>query len=245
VSAALLDLAAKRQQGFLMTADREQIVAQMEKLYTDTFICEKCFGARGCQITPDSERVCRRVVARALDSRVFIVGQALSSKAQRKSGLPYLLPNGTLSQAGRKLDAFLATFDYTIDPKSERQYAYSSDLIQHYPGKAGRGDRRPAAAERDNCSAWLRQELELIRPLVAILLGELPARDFLSRYALDKSSLPTVPWGSSFECGMPGWRFEAFAVPHFSYRFRAEFVNAVRRETAQLIRHLLSSNVTA
>jgi len=213
----------------------------MERLYGETFTCCTCFGAFGCQITPDPERVRRRVLARALDSKVFVVGQALSRNAQRKSGLPYVLPNGRLSQTGRKLDAFLGAFDYTIDPNSERQYAYSSDLVQHYPGKASGGDRRPTRVERNNCSVWLKRELELIRPRVVILLGELPARDFLSRYALDRGDPITVPWGRRFECEISAWRFAAFVVPHFSYRFRADFIEAVRLETAQHIRQHLHS----
>jgi uracil-DNA glycosylase family 4 len=226
---------------FSVTADNSPMT-RMERLYAEMFTCEKCFGATGCQIGPDPERVRRTVLAKAVNSKVFVVGQALSRKAQRKSGLPYLLPNGRLTQTGRKLDAFLASFDYTINPKSERQYAYSSDLVQHYPGKVGRGDRRPSSTERNNCSTWLKRELELIRPRVVILLGKLPARDFLSRYELGRGDATVLPWGRMFECEISGWRFVAFAVPHFSYRFRANFVNAVCRETAQLIRHFLSSN---
>jgi uracil-DNA glycosylase len=71
----------------------------MESLYAEMFACSTCFGATGCQITPDPERVRRRVLARTLSSKVFVVGQALSRKAQRKSGLPYVLPNGRLTQA--------------------------------------------------------------------------------------------------------------------------------------------------
>jgi hypothetical protein len=64
----------------------------MERLYAETFACSTCFGATGCQIIPDPERVRRKVLARALNSKVFVVGQALSRTAQRKSGLPYVLP---------------------------------------------------------------------------------------------------------------------------------------------------------
>jgi uracil-DNA glycosylase len=89
---------------------------------------------------------------------------------------------------------------------------------------------------------WLRKELELIRPRVVILLGEIPGRDFLSRYGLEKSQQATVPWGARFECEIPGWRFAAFVLPHFSYRFRTAFVEAVRRETAQQIRRALNNS---
>jgi uracil-DNA glycosylase family 4 len=168
-------------------------------------------------------------------------GSGASRKAQRRSGLPYVLPSGRLSQTGCKLDAFLSIFGYTIDPSSQRQYAYCSDLVQHYPGKVGRGDRRPTSTEQNNCSVWLRKELELVRPLVVILLGEIAARDFLSRYGLEKIQLSTVGWGRRFECEIPGWRFAAFVLPHFSYRFRTAFVEIVRRETAECIRNHLRS----
>jgi len=224
----------------LLSANDEGI-ARIERLYAEVFACTTCIGVTGCQITADPDRVRRRVLARALNSKVFVIGQALSKNSQRKSGLPYVLANGRLSQTGRKLDAFLGSFGYTIDPNSERWYAYSSDLIQHYPGKDKDGDRRPTIAERDNCSAWLRRELELVRPKVVILLGELPSRDFLSRYGLDRSCLAKVPWGCSFECDIAGWEFAAFVMPHFSYRFRANFVEAVRLETAQRIWHHLYS----
>lgn len=214
---------------------------KLRKLYKEIFACDRCIDATGCRIEPDPQRVRRVLVPRVLEPDVFLVGQALGGKTQRRSGLPYCNPNGSLSQAGRRLDGFLGTFGYTIDPKDlSRRYAYSSDVIQHYPGRVGRGDRKPTRAERDHCAEWLKRELLLVRPKVVLFLGEVAARDFLTRYAGTRVGSMADVWGVRFECEVDGHSLSGFALRHFSYRFDRRGTNRTYGLVAKEVRALLS-----
>lgn len=228
------------------TVYRRSLAAQskgMARLYEAIFDCNVCFGAPGCRIIRDPERVRRVLVPRAIESDVFIVGQALGGSTQRSSGLPYCFANGSLSQAGRRLDTFLGSLGYTIDPENpDRRYAYSSDLIQHYPGRATRvGDKKPTKAEVDNCALWLKREILLLRPRVVLLLGKTAATDFLYRYAgLRVRDMGDV-WGRRYECVLEGCRVSAFPVRHFSYRFDRQGTEQARLAAANLIRATLQA----
>jgi hypothetical protein len=123
----------------------EHISRTSPPLYRKIYECERCLGDPGCRMQPDNERVMRRVVPRAATSPLFVIGQALGPNRQRRSGLPYTYPNGDLSPTGRALDQFLRMIGFTIDPSGTLPYAYSSDIVQRYPGPAPYrgGDRRP------------------------------------------------------------------------------------------------------
>jgi hypothetical protein len=109
------------------------------KLYEQ--IHNRCFGIPGCEMKPDARKVQRKVVKRAIESEVVIIGQALGKSTQRLSGLSYMSINEQLSRTGQVLDNFLNSFGYTIDPSSSLKYVYSSDIVQCYPGRLTRGDR--------------------------------------------------------------------------------------------------------
>jgi uracil-DNA glycosylase family 4 len=177
-----------------------------------------------------------------MGSEIFLVGQSLASRTQRRSGLPYFLPSGSLSPAGRQIDAFLGMFGYSIDPNTHLQYAYSSDIVQHYPGRRGRGDRKPTKAERDNCAVWLKKEVSLIQPRVIVLLGTVAARDFLRRY----SKPPMVyrmeeVWGILHDCSVDGLAVVAVPLPHPSYRFQRDYVRQTYLKAGRTIADMLGS----
>ena len=227
------------------TVQRRGLVARSEelaRLYEEIYQCDACVGAPGCHIEHDPQRVHRVFVPRALQSEVFLVGEALGGKTQRKSGVPYCLPNGSLSQAGRKLDAFLEPLGYTIHPSDERRsYVYSSDVIQRYPGpaKRGGGDREPTKSERNNCADWLKQELLLVRPKVVLLLGKVAAKDFLERYAgIGVWDMDRI-WGERYECAVDGFHVSALPIRHFAYRFDREATERTRLTAQDLMRTLL------
>lgn len=216
---------------------------QFRYLYDEIYKCNLCIGAPGCQIQQDPERVRRRFIPKLLSSELFVVGMALGARTQRRSGVPYVLPNGSLSRAGRRLDDFLGSFGYSIDPRTARQYAYSSDLIQHYPGAANGGDRQPTRTERDNCSAWLRHELGLVHPKVVVLLGKVAARDFLSRYTTrPKRRDVAIPWGTPRECVIDGHPVVAVAIPHVSYVSHRRHVARIYVKASRHIRRLLADD---
>ena len=212
---------------------------RLAALYGDILRCETCFGAPGCSIEHDQERVRRWVVDTSLASDVFLIGEALGPQTQRKSGVPYQLANGLLSQTGKTLDDFLRRFGYSIDPGSRLKYAYSTDLIQHYPGRTANGDQTPKRQEIENCSEWLRKELELVRPKVVISLGRL-AKDFLLRLAAIPDTRLESPWGREFPCAIGAMTVSAFAVPHPSYaRYKRDLVERVYAEASKRIARLL------
>jgi uracil-DNA glycosylase family 4 len=215
-------------------------LSALQSLYGEIHRCEICIGAAGCRLTHDPERVRRKVVAGSLDADVFLVGQSLAGRTQRLSGLPYCLPDGRLSSAGKRLNTFLATFGYSIDPRSELKYCYSSDVIQHYPGRSHTGgDHIPTWQERENCSAWLHQELLIVRPRVLILAGGVAAREVLERYGVDPLARRHIRWGNHEACRIEDCLASAFPVPHFAYRFQVDAVEMVYRVTAARIRAIL------
>ena len=218
---------------------RRRPTEELDHLYEEIFRCDMCIGAQGCLIQPDPERVRRKVIPSALDSEVFVVCQALASRTQRRSGIPYCMPDGSLSQAGQKFDAFLQKFGYTIDPASELNYVYSSDVIQHYPGPGNGGDRKPTRPEADNCADWLRKEIGLVRPRVVILLGEVPTKDFLRRYGGMRIRRMADAWGKVYQCAIDGHAVSAVPVRHPSYRFDRNQTERIYRNAAERILTLL------
>jgi len=167
---------------------------------------------------PDDERVMRHVVARIGTSSLFLVGQALGPDTQRRSGLPYTYPTGVLSRTGQVLDRFVRKMGFTVDAADTLPYAYSSDIVQRYPGRAakGEGDRIPMSREIENCAGWLRTELLILRPRVILLLGKQAAQYFLRGH----SSRRKIEWGAAFEVKIADNRATAFPVYHPAYRHR-------------------------
>lgn len=163
----------------------------LKKLYEEMHSCTKCFGEPTCKIAEDPKKVIRTVNKRSVTSALFLIGQALGEHTQRLSGMPYAKPDGSLSLTGHDLSKFLHAFGYTIDPPSNQyQYAYSSDIVQCFPGKkeTGRGDRKPNDHEIRNCmdQGYLVKEIELIRPKLILLMGK-ASRDTFYKYMLKES----------------------------------------------------------
>jgi uracil-DNA glycosylase len=166
----------------------------------------------------DEERVVRRLAARIATSSLFLIGQAPGPDTQRLSGLPYTYPSGVLSQTGQVLDRFVRKMGFTIDAAGKLPYAYSSDIVQRYPGRAatGEGDRIPTAREIENCADWLRAELFILRPRVILLLGAQSARYFLGNHG----GRGKIEWGVAHQVDIGANRATAFAVYHPAYRRR-------------------------
>jgi uracil-DNA glycosylase family 4 len=213
-------------------------VAQLQALYGQIHRGNLCINALGCRILPDPDRVRRRVIPHSLRSDIFLVGQALARDSQSRSGLPYHRADGSITRTGKALDTFLKSFGYSVAPM-ETRYAYSSDLVQHFPGATMRGHRKPTRAERENCAPWLREELAVVQPKVVILLGRLAASDFLDRYARGKDRRPGLAWARPEVCQVGGRRVVAIAIPHPSYRFAPRQRNHSYARASKRIRALL------
>jgi uracil-DNA glycosylase family 4 len=117
-------------------------------------------------------------------------------------------------------------------------YAYSSDIVQRYPGRTanGEGDRFPTPREIENCADWLRTELLILRPRVIILLGAQAAQYFLRGH----SRRGRIEWGAPNEVEIAANRATAFAVYHPAYRRRKpDLVEQLYERVAAEVRCIL------
>ncbi len=72
-------------------------------------------------------------------------------------------------------------------PGALRREVYLSALTRCDPGRspAGKGDRKPTAAEVALCRPWLERELALVRPRVILLVGGMAIEAFLGPARLE------------------------------------------------------------
>lgn len=109
--------------------------------------------------------------------RAVLVGQA-PGQTESGGGRPFA------GRAGSTLFKWLARAG--LDEPTARELLYISAVTRCYPGphRGGRGDRVPSAAERARCSAWLADELRIIRPAVIVPVGRLAIEVFLGAVPL-------------------------------------------------------------
>ncbi len=118
---------------------------------------------RGCRICPRVEPP--PVVARPeIWPRMMLVGQAPGPK-ERDLSRPFAFT------AGSRLFSW---FDRLGAPEEEfRRRVWIASVIRCFPGRAPQGgDRPPAPEEIANCAPWMEEEIQLIRPLTVIAVGQ-------------------------------------------------------------------------
>lgn len=69
---------------------------------------------------------------------------------------------------------------------AEEALPYRTAITKCFPGKAasGAGDRRPSPAEIALCTPFLEREIDIVRPAVMILLGQLAIERYWGKAAL-------------------------------------------------------------
>lgn len=154
----------------------------------------------GCRRCGHGDDV-RPIVSRARAPRVMLVGQA-PGRVESVGGRPFA------GRAGRTLFRWFASIG--LDEKAARQRIYITAVTRCYPGPSpsGRGDRVPSPRERELCSAWLDDELRIIRPRVIIPVGRLAIDRFLGAEPLDRLI------GRSHEIRHAGGQSLAIPLPH-------------------------------
>jgi uracil-DNA glycosylase len=137
----------------------------------------------------------------AVLSRVLLVGQAPGDK-EPVLGRPFAWT------AGKKL--FRWFHEHTgVDEPTFRARVYMAAVCRCFPGKnPGGGDRVPRPDEIDNCSGWLKAEMNLLRPGLVIAVGKLAILQFIPCIKLDEVI------GSSFPTGYGGHKFDLVPLPH-------------------------------
>src|SRR5260370_2357012 len=109
----------------------------------------------------------------------FLVGQA-PGPAERESRRPFS------GRAGKERDRWMLRAGFST-AEEFRRLTYIAALMRCFPGRnrAGNGDLRPPPAAVANCAHWLDAELELLKPRVLILVGQLAIARFLGPGTLE------------------------------------------------------------
>ena len=134
-------------------------------------------------------------------SRVMLVGQAPGVR-EPILGKPFAWT------AGRTLFGWFQQFCH-MNEEQVRSQIYFAAVCRCFPGKtpAG-GDRVPAPDEIRNCSTWMNEEIDLLRPQLIIPVGKLAISQFLPFEKLDQVV------GRSFRLRRNRRAFDLIPLPH-------------------------------
>lgn len=103
----------------------------------------------------------------------FVVGQA-PGLAERETRRPFS------GRAGKELDRWMVKAGFE-SAEEFRRLAYVAALMRCFPGRhpGGTGDLRPPPAAVANCAPWLDAELQMLKPQLLILVGQMAIARFL------------------------------------------------------------------
>lgn len=136
-------------------------------------------------------------------SKVMLVGQAPGVR-EPVLGKPFAWT------AGRTLFGWFGEF-CQLNEAEVRSRIYFAAVCRCFPGKtAAGGDRVPAPDEIRNCSTWMNDEIDLLRPRLIIPVGKLAIAQFLAFEKLDEVV------GRSFQLRRSGCAFDLIPLPHSS-----------------------------
>ena len=153
---------------------------------------------RSCVLCPRMHRP--PVSGGAILSRVILVGQAPGSR-EPVAGRPFAWT------AGRTLFGWFEKAR-GMNEASFRASIYMAAVCRCFPGKTAAGDRVPDRLEIDNCSGWLRREIEILQPGLVIPVGRLAIGRFLPCEKLSDII------GRCFPVTLHGCRFDVIPLPH-------------------------------
>jgi uracil-DNA glycosylase len=108
--------------------------------------------------------------------------------------------------AGKRLFGWLESVGFSED--EFRSMCYVTAVMKCFPGKGQRGDLRPSRVQLMNCSRFLEQELELVRPAVIIPVGGLAIERFLGKRRLEDAI------GRRFVVEVQGRKTGIIPLPH-------------------------------
>jgi len=110
--------------------------------------------------------------------------------------------------AGRTLFGWFDEF-CRMNESEVRSQIYFAAVCRCFPGKtAAGGDRVPAPDEIRNCSTWMNDEIDLLRPKLVIPVGKLAIAQFLAFEKLNEVV------GRSFRLRRNGCAFDLIPLPH-------------------------------
>src|SRR2546423_6369157 len=134
-------------------------------------------------------------------SRVMLIGQAPGVK-EPVLGKPFAWT------AGRTLFGWFQQL-CGMNEEQVRAKIYFAAVCRCFPGKtAAGGDRIPAPDEIRNCSTWMNDEIDILRPELIIAVGKLAIAQFLPFEKLDEVV------GRSFMIRDKRRTFDLIPLPH-------------------------------
>ncbi|MCC6933511.1 MAG: uracil-DNA glycosylase [Deltaproteobacteria bacterium] len=118
------------------------------------------------------------VTGRPVVSPVMLIGQAPGPK-EGFFGQPFAWT------AGKTMFKWFSSIG--IEEEDFRNRAFMAAVCRCFPGKNPKGgDRVPDDKEIANCSRWLNEEIDLLKPKLIITVGKLAICQFLEVSTLDK-----------------------------------------------------------
>jgi len=154
---------------------------------------------KACQRCPNMHKPV--VVGQAALSKVILVGQAPGVKEP-------VLQRPFAWTAGKTLFRWFRE-GVGIEEQAFRELVYIAAVCRCYPGKNPRGgDRVPDTQEIENCSGWMKDEIQLLKPDLVIPVGKLAIQQFVSFGKL------TEVIGETFKMTMGGVSFGMIPLPH-------------------------------
>ena len=166
---------------------------ELDRLHAAIRRCSKCFKkGENCPVPG---------TGLPIPGGLFLIGQAPGIRepaAQRNFAWT----------AGRRLFQWFQTIGMTEE--LIRANGYITAVTKCYPGKhpQGKGDRKPAPWEVENCAPYLDEALRLLSPKVVVLIGSMAIERILG---LKKMS-ETI--GFEFEKQLPGGIATVIPIPH-------------------------------
>ena len=137
----------------------------------------------------------------AIVSKVMLIGQAPGVREP-------VLKRPFAHTAGKTLFRWFEEF-CGMDEKMMRSRIYFAAVCRCFPGKAPGGtDRVPNLQEIQNCSAWMKDELEILRPRLVIPVGRLAIAQFVAFEKLESTI------GRKFVIKRGDFSFDLIPLPH-------------------------------
>jgi uracil-DNA glycosylase len=137
----------------------------------------------------------------AVLSDVILIGQAPGPREP-------VLQRPFAHTAGKTLFRWFEEF-CGINEATVRSKIYFAAVCRCFPGKnSSGGDRVPAPDEIRNCSSWMDEEIQILKPRLAIPVGRLAIAQFVECRKLEEVI------GRKFRVERAGRRFDLIPLPH-------------------------------
>lgn len=110
------------------------------------------------------------------DAHVIFVGEA-PGKQENIAGRPFV------GRSGKFLDELFKHF------KISRKRVFITSIAKYYPGP-----RKPSAKEIEACRPFLKKQLEIIKPKLVVLLGDIALKWFFPKLKLKEAHGKKLGW---------------------------------------------------